>query len=145
MLTFSGSRTIPGGSLRAVAVATAAALLLSLCALATQSAVPARAAWTNVMTMDGGKLQLCRVPLGGGKTRVKGRLDNRNAKHTHTAGFTRIRGENRTNRAFKVVAGKRSGIKAIKFRQGDKLSAGMGHPDGSGGGGQLPLRDLPRC
>ncbi|RYI98937.1 MAG: hypothetical protein EON52_27055, partial [Actinomycetales bacterium] len=50
------------------------------------TAPAANAAWTNVMQIHGGKLQLCKEPLGDGRTRLKVRLDNRGASDTHLGG-----------------------------------------------------------
>lgn len=119
-------------------------LVLSSLALTSPAA---NAAWTNVMKLDGAKLQLCKVPLADGRTRVKARLDNRGASHAHVGGVSGASDSDQPGRIqFRTGAGKMSPVKSMVFRRGERfLSAGMGEITGEGAGGDASIRDLPRC
>ena len=105
----------------------------------------ATAAWHNALAFHGAKLQVCKVPLDGGRTRVKVRLDNRGASHTHLGGTTRVRGTDQVSRDVRVAAGKVSDVKSLVVNRNDQLSAGMGETNGQGAGGELPLSIVSRC
>lgn len=119
-------------------------LVLSSLAL---TAPAAHAAWRNVMQIHGGKVQACKVPLADGRTRIKARLDNRGADHTHLGGITGASDSSQPGRIeFRTRAGKMSPVKSMVFRRGERyLSAGMGEVTGEGAGGDFPLSDVPRC
>lgn len=105
----------------------------------------ASAAWGNVMQIHGGKLQLCKDPLGDGRTRLKVRLDNRGASDTHLGGFSRTRNGNRVDVNHRTPAGQLSGAKSLVVKRGDVLVAGMGEVTGEGAGGDFLLGDVARC
>ena len=105
----------------------------------------ADAAWHDAMQIHGGKLQVCKVPLDGGRTRVKVRLDNRGASHAHLGGITRVRGDDQVQRNLRAAAGRLSDVKSLVLRRGDQLGAGMGETTGEGAGGELPLSTVSRC
>lgn len=121
----------------------AAITCLALAPLAV--AAPAEAAWTNMMQIHGGKLQLCKVPLGDGRTRLKVRLDNRGASHTHLGGISRTRDGRRVDVNHRTAAGRTSDVRTIVVRRGDQLVAGMGETSGEGAGGDFALSGVARC
>ena len=109
------------------------------------TAPAAHAAWTTQQTVDGARLLICKQPRGDGRIRVKARLDNRRADHTHLAGVSRTRGAQTTRIDFRTAAGRLSPTKSLVWRRGDTLVAGMGEPSGEGAGGDFVLRDVTRC
>lgn len=121
--------------------------LLTVLVLATTAltAPAAHAAWTTSMSIHGGKLQLCKEHLGDGRIRVKVRLDNRGASHTHLGGISRTRGGERVDANHRTAAGRLSGVKSLVWQRGDTFVAGMGEVTGEGAGGDFLVRDLARC
>jgi hypothetical protein len=105
----------------------------------------AHAAWGPIVTIDGAKLQVCKEPLGDGRQRVKARLDNRGADHTHLGGISRTRGDKRQSVEFRVRAGRVSRVDSIVWRRGDSLTGGIGETNGQGAGTDFTLGSVPRC
>lgn len=105
----------------------------------------AHAAWTTQMRIHGAKLQLCKEPLGDGRTRMKVRLDNRAGSHTHLGGMSRTRDGEQVNANFRTPAGQLSGVKSLIWQRGDYFTAGMGEPTGEGAGGDFVLSNIARC
>ena len=85
------------------------------------------------------KLQLCKEPLGDGRTRVKVRLDNRQAAHTHLGGISRTRDGQRVDANHRTPAGQLSAVKSLIWQRGDYFVAGMGEVSGEGAGGDFML------
>ncbi|MGB0102052.1 MAG: hypothetical protein WBP61_17375, partial [Nocardioides sp.] len=105
----------------------------------------AHASWHNTMSIHGGKLQLCKIPLSNGRVKVKVRLDNRKSSHTHLGGVSRTRDGQRRSIDFRTGAGRLSPTKSLIRKPGDYLSAGMGEPSGEGAGGDFLLSSVTRC
>lgn len=120
-------------------------LAASVLAPAALIAAPAHAAWGPIVTIDGAKLQVCKEPLGNGRVRVKARLDNRGADHTHLGGISRTRGDQRQSVEFRVRAGRVSQVDSLVWRRGDQLTGGIGETNGQGAGTDFALGDVPRC
>lgn len=128
---------------RLTLVASGLASVLAAGALA--SAPSAQAAWTTGATVHGGKVQVCKVPLAGGDLRIRVRLDNRSAKHTHIGLLFRTRGEQKTEVKVRAAAGKLSDAKALRWKRGDVLGAGIMETTVGGLGDTLLPSRLPRC
>ena len=108
-------------------------------------AAPAQAAWTPVVRIDGAKALVCKAPLGDGRTRVKLRLDNRGADHTHLSGLSRTRGGQQASVQVRAGAGQVSGTTSLVWKRGDQLSTGIGEVTGEGAGTQFLLGEVKRC
>ena len=105
----------------------------------------AQAAWSTMMRSHDGKLQLCKEPLGDGRTRVKVRLDNRQATHVHLGGISRTRDGQRVDANHRTPAGQLSAVKSLIWQRGDYFVAGMGEASGDGAGGDFMLSSVARC
>lgn len=107
----------------------------------------AQAAWTTGTKIHGGKAQVCKVRVDDGVFKIRLRLDNRNARHTHTAGLSRTRGTSVDSIKVRAGAGNVSSTKVLGWRSGDQrvLSVGMGETDGRGLGGGISLSQIPGC
>jgi hypothetical protein len=130
---------MPSTLSRRLALATVTTLGLGTATLA--AATPAHAAdWTTVIAVHKAKAQLCKEPVGDG-WRVKIRLDNRNADHTHLAGMSR----NDTQVSVRAQAGEVSKVKSLVFQRGDELVVGIGEVTGEGAGGSEDLGRVGLC
>ena len=105
----------------------------------------AQAAWSTQMRVHGSKLQLCKEPLRDGRIRLKVRLDNRAADHTHLGGLSRTRDGVRVDAHFRTAAGRLSDVKSLVWQRGDELTAGMGELSGEGAGGDFLFSEVARC
>lgn len=105
----------------------------------------AQAVWGNTVSVHGGKVQVCKVPLGGGDLRIKVRLDNRAAKHDHIAMVFRYRGEQQTQVQVRAARGKFSGVKFLRVNRGDVVGAGIAEVTVGGLGDTLNRSSIPRC
>lgn len=124
---------------RRLALATVTTLGLGTATLVV--ATPAHAGdWTTVLTVHKARTQLCKEPVGDG-WRVRVRLDNRNADHTHLAGMSGS-GAKASGRA---KAGEVSKVKWLVVNRGDELTVGMGEPTGEGLGGDQELARVGLC
>jgi len=122
-------------------LALASVTTLGLGAATLVVATPAHAAdWTTVLTVHKARTQLCKEPVGNG-WRVRIRLDNRNADHTHLAGMSR----NGTQASVRAKTGEISKVKSLVFERGDELVVGMGEPTGEGLGGDQELARVGAC
>ncbi|TYL55385.1 hypothetical protein FXB39_03310 [Nocardioides sp. BGMRC 2183] len=124
------------------------ALVLGALALIGPSA---QAAWTTGVQAHGGKVVVCKTNLGDGRFRIKGRLDNRGAKHTHTGAVSRIHGNKLVaNLSFRAAAGRTSATKSLVWtraqrQRGEVLSVGFGEAAGIGMGGDVPFGAIRAC
>ena len=109
------------------------------------TAPAAHAVWTPMVRIDGARSLVCKVPLGDGRTRVKVRLDNRNADHTHIGGLSRTRGDQQASVEVRAAAGQVSATKSLIWKRGDQLSTGIGEPSGEGAGTGFPISAVARC
>lgn len=105
----------------------------------------ANASWGSLVTIDGARLQVCKVALGDGRQRIRVRLDNTRAGHTHLGGISRTRGGQRQSIELRVAAGRRSDVRSLVWRRGDRLSGGIGEVTGEGAGTDFSPGDVPRC
>ncbi|WP_122816056.1 hypothetical protein [Nocardioides pantholopis] len=119
--------------------------LTSLLAAGMVAAPSAEAAWTTGVANDGGKVRVCKVPLGGGDLKVKVRLDNRRAKHGHVGYVYRLRGGKWTDARVRAGGGEWSGTKSLRVNRGDAVGAGIDEIDGPGLGGTMAKSSIPRC
>jgi hypothetical protein len=108
-------------------------------------AAPAQAAWTPMVRIDGAKALVCKAPLGDGRVRVKLKLDNRGADHTHLSGLSRTRNGQQTSVEVRAAAGQVSGTKSVVWKRGDQLSTGIGEVTGEGAGTGFELDQVSRC
>ncbi len=87
---------------------------------------------------------MCKVRVTGGY-RIKVRLDNRRATHTHIGGLYRSRNGNTAQVRVKAARGRVSATKALLWRPGYQLSVGIGELDGRGLGGGIYPSSIARC
>ena len=122
-------------------LALASVTTLGLSAATLVVATPAHAAdWTTVLTVHKARTQLCKEPVGDG-WRVRIRLDNRNADHTHLAGMSA--GGDRAS--VRAKAGEVSKVRSLVIQRSDELTVGMGEPTGEGLGGDQELARVGLC
>jgi hypothetical protein len=127
---------------RLAALTAAVGLVLTLL---VATAPGASAAWGSVITIHGARLQVCKVPLGDGRQRLKVRLDNTRGGHTHLGGISRTRNGQRQDVDLRAAAGRVSQVRSLVWRRGDELSGGIGEVTGEGAGGGFSPGDVPRC
>jgi len=109
------------------------------------TATSAQAAWTTAQQVHGGKTLVCKVPLADGQQRVRLRLDNSNAQHTHVSGMSRQRGGQTTQVDVRTAAGNVSATESLVWRRGDVLVTGIGEVTGEGMGSQIGIGQISRC
>jgi len=120
------------------------ALTCLLLSAFTLVAPTANAAWTNWVTIHGSKAQVCKVPLSGGTTRVKVRLDNRGAAHAHRVSLFRDRNGSFHEVAVRAAAGAVSGVNSLVLARGDEAGVTTHDPNGAAGD-MLRLSVVARC
>jgi len=125
-------------------LALGAAALTSLTAAGTVLAPPAQAAWTTGSKMNGVKVQVCKVPLGGGEVRVRVRLDNRASDEVYRGSLMRLSGGSGTV-TVRAAGGTISGTKSLVVKPGNMMGTGIGSPRGDHGSAIGYARDLARC
>jgi hypothetical protein len=122
-------------------LALTAVTTLGLSSAALAAAAPAHASdWTTLVSVHKAKTQLCKEAVSDG-WRVRIRLDNRNADHTHLAGMAR----NDTQVSVRAKAGEVSKVRSLIFQQGDELVVGIGEVTGEGAGGAEDLDQVGVC
>lgn len=119
--------------------------MASVLAAGTLLAPPAQAAWTSGAAVHGGNVLVCKVPLDGGDLRVRVRLDNRNAKHTHIGSISRERGGTWTSVAVRAAAGKQSGTKSLVLSRGEVVGVTISEVGPGGLGSTMPRSSIQRC
>ncbi|MQW78079.1 hypothetical protein GHK92_19610 [Nocardioides sp. dk4132] len=129
-------------SLRRAAATTVVASVLGA---GTLLASPAQAAWTSGALVHGGNVLVCKVPLDGGDLRVRVRLDNRKAEHTHIGLLYRYRGGKETYVKVRAAAGKQSATKSLRLTRGDVVGSGISEVGVGGLGGTMTRASIPRC
>lgn len=111
----------------------------------TLVAPAATAAWTSWGTIHGSRAQVCKVPLAGGSTRVKLRVDNRGAGHAHRVSLFRDRNGSFHEIAVRAGAGQVSGVKSLVLAPGDEAGVTTHEPNGGAAGDMLRLGMVARC
>ncbi|WP_141014899.1 hypothetical protein [Nocardioides sambongensis] len=111
----------------------------------------AQAAWSNGSQLHGGKVQVCKVALGDGRLRIKVRLNNTSAQHTHVGGLSRVRDFTTiVGLDVRARAGRTSNTKSLVWTRaqrnaGEWLSVGIGDTNGQGHGGEIGLSQIRVC
>lgn len=142
----------PRPSLRSASRAAALVALLGLVLGSLAVTAPAaQAAWFNAAAVHGGKVQVCKVHVRDSTWRLRMRLDNRRAPHTHIGGLSRVRNfKTVSSISVRARAGRVSGTKSMLWKRSWEsdtqwISAGIGDTNGQGLGGAIGFRQIPRC
>ncbi|MQW75483.1 hypothetical protein GHK92_06330 [Nocardioides sp. dk4132] len=138
-------RTLPAPSRSPRRLTLAASAVTSVLAAGVFLAPPAQAAWTTGARVDGAKVQVCKVPLGGGDVRVRVRLDNRANDVVYKGMLHRYSGPNITRTVSVRAAGKISGTKSMVVKAGSEMGTGISGPVGGLGSFVGYARNLARC
>ncbi len=120
---------------------TRAAVLVALVASMVAVTAPAQAAsWTRVGGTDRAQVQVCQVPVSGGKV-LRLRLDNRRASHWHRA---TIWVNGRTAMTTRVAAGRVGAVQSTRIQTPTRVGYGI---EDSGGalGSDFAWHKVGRC
>ena len=126
----------------------ASTLAVALSAASWLVATPAEAAWKGVLSYEGGVTQLCKVPLSGGKVRVRVRMNNAKGRHWAKAGINRVVG-GQPGSAWTYTKsakpGKVSNVNSLRFARKAKVYALVGSDMGPTDDAVLAMSSIPRC
>ncbi|WP_166140580.1 hypothetical protein [Nocardioides ochotonae] len=125
-------------------LALAASAVASVLAAGVFLAPPAQAAWTTGSKANGVKVQVCKVPLGGGDVRVRVRLDNRASSQVYRGTLMRLTGGSGSV-TVRATGGSISGTKSLVVKPGHLMGTGISGPGVDHGSAIGYARSLARC